>query len=144
MMSPKRQRSWHLLKIMLPVQIALAGCLGTPVEPPEPPQRSSSGSILVPEEPVLCSDPVSVLQFHDEAAERGLLLPSWLPTPPSDEEGRGLSASAFGAEDYDGDGDIDIVVFDLMAHVYLNDGTGHFEIRQLVQEPPSGGGNAWV
>ena len=97
---------------------------------------------MVPEEAVLCSDPVSSLQFEDQAEERGLLLPSWLPNSPAGEEGRGLSSSAFGAEDYDGDGDIDIVVFDLMAHVYLNDGTGHFEVRRLVEDAPSGGGNA--
>jgi hypothetical protein len=75
-------------------------------------------------------------RFTEEASARGLTPPDWLPPAPDDspliDAGRGLSTPAFAAEDFDGDGDIDIIPFDSLAYFYENDGAGYFTPRSMV------------
>jgi len=82
-------------------------------------------------------------RFTEEASARGLTPPDWLPPPPDDapiDAGRGLSAAAFAAEDFDGDGDIDIIPFDWLEYFYENDGAGYFTARSMGSgEGPLGG-----
>lgn len=116
---------------------------------PTPAPPVYEGTFVVPDDPVVCANPVAGLdRFSEESQKRGLIVDpppggrgdGGGPPPPS--FGTGLAGLALVAHDLDADGDIDLAFPDRMPAVLLNDGNGYFE--RVPQLPPSPDGSLLV
>ncbi|MCP4871450.1 MAG: CRTAC1 family protein [Proteobacteria bacterium] len=127
--------------------LVAAGCVDPDEPPPEeetptPPLPVYEGTFEIPDDAVVCADPVAgVDRFSEESQERGLTFD--LPTDGRGDGGGpmfgiGLAGQAYVAQDVDADGDIDVVVVDTGPLVFLNDGAGYFTRAEPIQEGPGG------
>jgi len=118
-----------------------------PVEEPTPEPVVYEGIFEVPDDPVVCADPVAGIdRFSEESQARGLIIEGGPPGGGGGDDdddgplfGSGLAGQALVAQDLDGDGDIDLAAADFAPRTWLNDGAGHFAPGPQVPPRPDNG-----
>ena len=123
---------WLALAAMVAAMFALPAC-PTPPDDDDATDDDDDATDDDDTAPVDCADPWdgSGVRLTDEAEERGVTVESLTLTDLGQEDGAAHVIVV--AEDLDADGDVDLMVGDLLAGptLYANDGTGHFDITDV-------------